>query len=130
VADTLLPAEPAYAPTRARFARQLLVAHDDDFTHFARYATEVAARIGLDYETKTVREGALFYQEFLPAETLFYSVVLVNAARTRAADRSAGDLLHALEGLLARVPTLQVGGDETTGKGYCWVRFATQGGQS
>jgi len=50
----------------------LAIVDDDTFTHFARYSTEVTARIGLDYEHKTVRQGALFYQEFLPAECVFY----------------------------------------------------------
>jgi CRISPR-associated protein Cmr4 len=130
IAERLLPAGPTYAPTRARFARHFLVVHDDDFSHFVSYATEVTARIGLDYETKTVKGGALFYQEFLPAETLFYSVVLINAARTRRGARPAGALAQALAGFLQRMPVLQVGGDETTGKGYCSVRFDTPEGQS
>ena len=46
----------------------LVVLHDDDFTHFVRHATEVVARVGLDYGSrKTVKQGALFYQEFLPS---------------------------------------------------------------
>ena len=35
--------------TAARLTRNLVVVHDDDFTHFVRHATEVIARIGLDY---------------------------------------------------------------------------------
>jgi CRISPR-associated protein Cmr4 len=122
IADHLLPQSGAYQATRERFARHCLVLSDDDFTHFVRYATEVSARIGLDYDTKTVKSGALFYQEFLPAETLFYSVVLVSAARTRNGDaRSAADLLQCFRDHL---PSLfQVGGDETTGKGLCATRL-------
>ncbi len=59
--------------TADRLKSHLVVLHDDDFTHFVRHATEVVARIGLDYERKTVKTGALFYQEFLPPETIFYS---------------------------------------------------------
>ncbi len=40
--------------TRNRLKSHLVVLHDNDFTHFVRHATEVSARIGLDYETKTV----------------------------------------------------------------------------
>jgi CRISPR-associated protein Cmr4 len=130
IAARLLPAQKHYAATRARFNKQLVIVHDDDFTHFVRYATEVTARIGLNYETKTVREGALFYQEFLPTESLFYSVVLVNAARARGEQKPASALLGELTGMLGKVPVLQVGGDETTGKGYCSIRLYTQeGGQ-
>jgi CRISPR-associated protein Cmr4 len=118
IAKTLLPQTATYQATRERFLRHLLVLSDDYFNHFVQYATEVSARIGLDYETKTVKTGALFYQEFLPAETLFYSVVLLSAARTRNGhSRSADDLLRCFRDHLPRL--LQVGGDETTGKGLC-----------
>jgi CRISPR-associated protein Cmr4 len=120
VAETLLPRTPAYEATRRRFAQHFLVLHDDDFTHFARHATEVSARIGLNYETKTVKEGALFYQEFLPTETLLYAVVLANPARGRGGQKAADLLLFLHEQL---PPVLQVGGDETTGKGYCAIHL-------
>ena len=125
VAKQLIPTRPEYADTVARFARQLVVVHDDDFTHFVKYATEVTARIGLDYETKTVKGGALFYQEFLPTETLFYSVLIVNAARARGEQKSAARLMADLTKRIAAIPNgvLQIGGDETTGKGYCSVRL-------
>ena len=123
LAETLLPDTPAYAGTRDRISRHLVVMHDDEFTHFARYATEVTARIKLDYQTKTVSNGALFYQEFLPTETLFYAVVLVNPARGRRGPTSATELRTRLMGYVP--PVLQIGGDETTGKGYCGVRLNT-----
>lgn len=122
IAANLLPQTTAYEATRKRFARHFLVLADDDFTHFVRHATEVSARIGLDYETKTVKAGALFYQEFLPAETLFYSLVLVSAARRRNGHaRPADDLLKSFRDYLPSL--LQVGGDETTGKGFCAPRL-------
>jgi CRISPR-associated protein Cmr4 len=125
LAETLLPDTDVYKPTRQRFHKHFLVLSDNDFTHFVSYATEVSARIGLNYDTKTVKEGALFYQEFLPAETLFYSVVLVSAARTRNGHaRTADDLLKSFGDHLS--PLLQVGGDETTGKGLCAVRLSAR----
>ena len=126
MADNLLPSTDSYASTRERIKKQLVILSDDDFTHFAKQATEVLARVGLDYQTKTVKDGALFYQEFLPAETLFYSVVIANSARTRKEQTSASNVLQTVDDHLPGV--LQVGGDETTGKGYCSTRL-TKGGQ-
>jgi CRISPR-associated protein Cmr4 len=100
--------------TQKRIETHLVVLHDDDFTHFVRHATEIVARIGLDYEKKTVRQGALFYQECLPAETLFYSVVFANPSR-RDNTKDAAAILSYLHQQLPQV--LQIGGDETTGKG-------------
>jgi len=106
-----------------RFKTNLVVLYEDDFTHFARHATEVVARVGLDYERKTVKGGALFYEEFLPAETLFYSVVLASPSRREGHGKSARDILDYL--LSNMPPILQIGGDETIGKGICAVRLDT-----
>lgn len=104
-------------PTQKRLRSHLVMLHDDDFTHFVRHATEVCARIGLDYETKTVKKGALFYEEFLPAETLFYSVVLTSDSRKRGVVMNAHEVLANLRSTLPGV--IQVGADETIGKGLC-----------
>ena len=108
-------------PTNDRLRSHLAVLHDDDFTHFVRNATEVVARIGLDYERKTVREGALFYEEYLPAETLFYSLVMCSKSRREGFDKSAAGILA---WLCDKSPDfLQIGGGETVGKGFCAVHF-------
>lgn len=116
--------------TRDRLKTHLVVLSDDDFNHFVRHATEVAARIALDYDRKTVKDGALFYQEFLPPETLFYSLLLAHDSRQQSngdkqagAELKAGDVLSWLDGHL-KPNVLQIGGDETTGKGLCKVRIA------
>jgi CRISPR-associated protein Cmr4 len=111
-------------PTADRIVSHLAVLHDDDFTHFVRHATEIVARVGLDYERKTVKEGALFYQEFLPPETLFYSIVLASASRFERRPGSAEEMLDYLARHLPDNSVLQVGGDETTGKGLCLARLS------
>jgi CRISPR-associated protein Cmr4 len=111
--------------TQRRLQSHLVVLYDDDFTHFARHATEIVARVGLDYERKTVKSGALFYEEFLPAETLFYSVVLASSSRRDGHDRSASEILRYLRDNMP--PVLQIGGDETIGKGLCSVRLDING---
>ncbi len=108
-------------PTQQRLRNHLVVLSDDDFTHFVRHATEIVARVGLDYERKTVKTGALFYEEFLPPETLFYSLVLASASRREGDNKTAGDILRYLRKNLP--PVLQIGGDETIGKGLCAVRL-------
>lgn len=108
-------------PTRELLKSNLVVLHDDDFTHFVRHSTEVVARIGLNYENKTVKQGALFYQEFLPTETLFYSLVFANGSRGGKV-QNAAQVMDYLTRNLERV--LQIGADETTGKGLCAVRLS------
>jgi CRISPR-associated protein Cmr4 len=126
VAKNLLPQSESYRATRERLSGHLVVLDDNDFTHFVQHACEIVARVGLNYDTKTVKEGALFYQEFLPTETIFYAVVIANAARAHHGTAQAADILKTLSGYLP--PMLQVGGDETTGKGYCGTRLYTTNG--
>lgn len=114
---------PEFKYLAARFPKHFLLLPDDDFTHYVRHATEVTARIALDYDTKTVKNGALFYQEFLPAESILYSVVLASPSRSSRQPKSAEDLLINLQNWLDR-DVLQVGGDESTGKGLCAIRLS------
>ncbi len=116
-ADALAERVTGDAAVSARLRSRLAILSDDDFGHFVQYATEVTARIGLDPKTKTVQGGALFYQEVLPAETLFYAVVL---SEGRNANGLAIKRDEALDWLTGRLPeVIQVGADETIGRGYC-----------
>lgn len=107
--------------SKERLKTHLAILHDDDFTYFVRHATEIVARIALDYERKTVKQGALFYQEFLPAETLMYSLLLANDSRKDANSLKADTIVQQVKGCLSERGILQIGGDETTGKGLCRV---------
>ena len=110
--------------TADRLRRSFVVLNDDDFTHFARHATEVIARIGLDYKTKTARGKALFYEEFLPPETLFYAVVFATSSRSTEIKRDAAGMLGLLRDNSPDI--VQIGADQTIGKGLCAVRIMTQ----
>jgi CRISPR-associated protein Cmr4 len=112
--------------SKERLKKRLVIVGDNEFAHFVQHATEVTARIALDYETKTVREKALFYEEFLPAETLFYSVVLAEKSRRPKNGMEAKDVLKTLVDL--SLETIQIGAGETIGKGLCAVRFAAGDG--
>lgn len=109
------------ADTAERIKTHLVIVADDAFGHFVRHATEVTARIGLDDATKTVKDGALFYEEFLPPETLFYSLVFAEPSRRAAVRMTAAEVTDYLRGKLP--PAVQIGADETIGKGLCAVRL-------
>jgi CRISPR-associated protein Cmr4 len=113
--------------TATRMREHLAILSDDDFGYFVRQATEVVARVGLEYDRKTARRGALFYQEFLPAETVFYALVIASASR-RAEDRT--DASTILQYIGDRLPAvLQIGGDESIGKGICFARLQNAEGK-
>lgn len=125
----VLPELPEYGPWRERVPRHLVVLSDNDFADFVRFATEVVARIALDDTTKTTSEdgGNLWYEEQIPSETVLYGLALASRPR-RSADglASAGDVLHFLGELGLR--RVQIGGDETVGRGIVALRL-NRGGQ-
>jgi CRISPR-associated protein Cmr4 len=106
---------------------RLALVHDENFQHFVTTCTEVVARIAINPETRTVKGsageggGALFNQENVPCETLFYSVLTVLPPRRHTAPSDPPDPSDLLAQLLPaeNPPILQIGGDETTGHGLC-----------
>jgi CRISPR-associated protein Cmr4 len=102
---------------------RLVVIHDDAFTHLVKYGTELVTRIGLDYDTKHVRTGALFLQEFLPPETILYVLLLAEDTRKSGSSRTGTRIIQDIEAVVNGARLLQIGGDVTTGKGWCWARI-------
>lgn len=95
---------------------RLCLVHDDVMGFLLETATEVVARIRLEDETKTVAQGALWYEESLPAESLLYSLVSLGSSRKKAVEVALGDL----EPLLGYA---QMGGKASVGRGFCRLRL-------
>lgn len=106
--------------------RQLVIVSDDVFGHLAQYATPVTPHIAIEKETKTVKDGALWYEETLPPETILYLSLATEASRRKGAEYSAQAMLQATLGLFPpQQPYLQIGGNETVGMGWCKVNPVT-----
>ena len=56
--------------------KKLVILSDDDFKDFVNLSTEVITRTKIDPKTGTVQSGALFTEEYLPTETVMYSLAL------------------------------------------------------
>lgn len=100
----------------------LAVVHDENFQHFVQTCTEVVTRIAIDPSTRTNSQGALFNQENVPCETLFYSVITTLPPRRTGTTIDEADK-HLVD-LLGQKQVLQIGGDETTGHGQCSVKHS------
>ncbi|NRT58054.1 type III-B CRISPR module RAMP protein Cmr4 [Sphaerotilus uruguayifluvii] len=101
---------------------QLAIVSDDMFAHLATHATPVTPHIAIEHDRKVVKDGALWYEETLPPETVLYVTLAAHPSR-RADSRSGSDLVlrQTLELFPADRPYLQVGGNETVGMGWCRV---------
>lgn len=109
----------------ATLAQRLVVVHDDIFSFLARNATSVQPHIAIDSQTKTVKDGALWFEETLPPETLLYVPLTATASRRKGGELTAAQVLAQFEQLLpAGKNWLQLGGNETTGMGWCRVGIA------
>ncbi len=99
---------------------RLCIVHDDVLGFLLQTATEVTARIQLEPDSKTVKTGALWYEEALPAETILSGLVV--SAMTRA---DKPDVFKTVADLTAEL--LQVGGHATVGRGLCRAHLASGG---
>ncbi len=93
-------------------ADHLVIVSDDMFAYFVKNACEIANHNRIDDKTGVVADGALFSQENVPSETLFYAVFSA---------REAKDLATLEAKLAAENNLLQIGADMTTGLGWCTV---------
>lgn len=113
--------------------QQLVIVSDDLFNHLAQHATPVAAHIQIDNKTKTVKSGALWYEETLPSDTVLYVCVVAQDSRKNGkADgglSAAGIIETCITGELFGTygPYLQLGGNETVGMGWCRVTTVRNG---
>ncbi len=108
-------------------ADKLTIVSNDQFALLCQAAIPVNARIAIDNKNKTVVPGALWYEESLPAETVLYCLVAAQRSRSGKA-HSSNDLMQVFVNELFAAPYLQLGGNETTGMGWCKVQVQ-QGAQ-
>ncbi|WP_112466913.1 type III-B CRISPR module RAMP protein Cmr4 [Streptomyces triticisoli] len=110
-----------FEPFADKLKRDLLVVDDDVMPELNRDCTEVVARVQLN-SGKTVEHGP-FYSEYLPAETLLVASLTLRASElSELVVDEVKELLHGRQ--------IQIGGDETIGKGLVWCRLVGAGIES
>lgn len=98
---------------KTRLETHLVILPDNDFRDFVTYSTEIVTRVHIDDELKTVKDGQLFTQELLPADSLLYSVVVVTDTRDKKA--RASEVVSKIQDAIG--DRIQIGGNETVGRG-------------
>jgi CRISPR-associated protein Cmr4 len=102
---------------------KLVILSNDDFKDFVNLSTEVITRTKINPETGTVQSGALFTEEYLPAETVLYSLALTTPIflpEDKKADiifkkPEEENVMKFFE--LGLPEVMQIGGNATIGKG-------------
>ncbi|MGH3119535.1 MAG: type III-B CRISPR module RAMP protein Cmr4 [Streptosporangiaceae bacterium] len=130
-ADAVLPEDPedparaGLTPFADKLRRDLVLAGSDIVPPLLRECTEQAVRVQLSATSKTVENGP-FYSEYLPAETILAASLTLRQPRGGDAAARHEEHRSAVRALL-RGGLLQVGGDETLGKGLVWCRLLEEG---
>src|SRR6185437_4337825 len=106
------------APWRGHFVSRFGMVSDTTFSFLATVGTEVTARIQLNDETKTVKNGALGYEEAIPTETIFSAPLLAAPRNGNGSALLFGVVEAAARGLL------QIGGHAGIGRGLVRTRLA------
>ncbi len=101
---------------RGIFRKRFAIVDDNALSFLCDTALPVDARIAINDETGTVKDGALWYEETVAPETLFTGVATVDRSYYSEC-RADADTLSAI--VTQACPILcQLGGKATTGKGY------------
>ncbi|GAB6072410.1 type III-B CRISPR module RAMP protein Cmr4 [Venenivibrio stagnispumantis] len=88
---------------------KIAIISDDRFRYFVKNHTEVNARIRIDQTKGTVSDKALWYEELVPAETIFYNLIFSRTGN----EKRLGKITSFIEDKI-----FQFGGDETLGRGF------------
>jgi len=119
---------PSYEFWRNHVVKSLVVVSDSNLRDFITYGTEVVTRVRLDPRKKTVVEGALWTEEYLPQDTVMYCVVVEalraeqQAAQAREAEQQPSPLGQ-LSTVINSMPVIQFGGKESIGRGFMRLRL-------
>jgi CRISPR-associated protein Cmr4 len=138
LATSALPSGNEYKFWKDKIKKDLVIISDDAFKDFCQFSTDVVSRTKLNTLTKTVVNGALWTEENLPSDALLYAPLFacdprMESNKPKKKDQAGVDSdkdVDAAE-VLSLVSTklqnghsrLQLGGNETVGRGLVATRF-------
>ena len=114
-----------------KLEKDILIISDDDFRDFVEMSTEVITRTKIDNETGTVQKGGLFTEEYLPSDSLMYSLAMSAPVFQKEEKlkhcllENADDVMSYFEqGLNNKI--IQLGANATLGKGLLRTKLLNQ----
>jgi CRISPR-associated protein Cmr4 len=106
-----------------KFSSDLVIVSDEIFRDMVVLTTEVTARIEIG-EKGVAKEGALWYEEYLPTDSLLYSLVLIPRIPANISSRK---IREKMRGYTDKI--IQIGGNKTVGKGFARLKVVDFGGE-
>ncbi|MFB6088391.1 MAG: type III-B CRISPR module RAMP protein Cmr4 [Candidatus Aenigmatarchaeota archaeon] len=130
LAEKVLPEDGIYDFLTEKIKKDIVVLSNDDFSYFVNNSTEIYTRTKINPETGTVQSGSLFTEEYLPSESIIYSIAMTTPVFKTNKDESnifeepgSPSEEKAMEFFLKGLPpVIQLGGNSTLGKGIVRIR--------
>lgn len=136
LAEKIFQGDP-YKFWREKLEKSLIILSDDDFEQFVVSSTEIITRTKIDELTGTVKSGALWTEEYLPQDTIMYSLAMASPLRVEDEkqkgifkefkEKESEKVIEFLKNGMPKI--IQIGGNQTIGKGLMRVQFLKQGGK-
>lgn len=106
-----------------KIKKDIVVLADDEFKDFVHFSTEVITRTKIDNTTGTVAQGALFNEEYLPTESIMYSLVLTAPEFRQNEPMTEPEVRKFFSDTINEIKTFQIGANATLGKGIVTSKF-------
>ena len=111
---------------KEHFKKRVVLLPEDDFRYFVTFATEVTPNIRIE-ESGATKKGSLRYTEYLPAQSVLYSLWSVDKGRSEDAAtlclQTDQKVWEKVEEKVKDHYRVQIGGDATVGKGLMELQF-------
>ena len=104
-----------------KIEKDIVILSDENFRDFVTLATEVITRTKINNETGTVQTGALFSEEYLPAESVMYSLAMFADEFSGKEGKMSATKVQTFFGNIPSI--VQIGGNATLGKGIVRTKF-------
>ncbi len=120
---------------REKLEKDLVILSNDDFEQFVTGSTEIITRTKIDGTTGTVQKGALWTEEYLPQDTILYSLVMASPVRVKEDEAKGVFLSETTEDEVKKVlnffekgipEVIQIGGNQTIGKGIARIQVCVK----
>jgi len=131
LSDIIFPEDTVYYYWKDKLRKNLVVLADDDFQQFVTHSTEVITRTRIDSETGTVQSGALWTEEYLPQDSILYSIAMTTSVRVQDdkkepfkgenPDEEAEKVMEFFKSVMPEV--IHLGGNQTIGKGIVRINL-------
>lgn len=132
--SVILSEDDIFNYTKEKMKKDLVILSDEVFADFVNLFTEVVTRTRINSETGTVANGALFTEEYLPTETVLYTLTFSSPIFNEnkgifKSDEGKKDYEKVMDYFTKKLPkVIQIGGNSTLGKGIVRTKIYAKEG--